>query len=87
MIVNKIQGYYIYLYETNHLVIKNSVIKNLTKPLKTYNEKFYILKFGLKNQSSKPLEVEHRIKLTLVLDPSKYMLSDKLYVKWRSYES
>ena len=63
MIINKIQEYYTLLYQINLLVISptNHIF------LKTFNSEYNEIEVWFTDQNSKPLEMEDRINLTMVI--------------------
>ena len=63
MIINKIQEYYTLLYQINLLVISptNHIF------LKTFNSEYNEIEVWFTDQNSKPLEIEDRINLTMVI--------------------
>ena len=64
MIFSKIQEYYILLFQTKHFV-------EISPPnhvfLKTFNSEFQEIKIWFTDQTSKPLEVEDKINVTLII--------------------
>ena len=59
-----IQEYYIHLFQTNHLV-EISPTNHIF--LKTFNSEFQEIKVWFTAQTSKPLEVEDKMNLTLII--------------------
>ena len=64
MIINKIQEYYIRLFQINFLV-EISPTNHIF--LKTFNSEYDEIKVWFTDQNSQPLEVEDRINLTMVI--------------------
>ena len=63
MIINKIQEFYIHLFQINHFFPNkpNSIF------LKTFNSEFKAIELWLTVQNSQLIEIENRINLTLVI--------------------
>ena len=66
MIISKIQEYCILLYQTRHSVILEVPPTNHVF-LKTFNSEFQEIKIWFTDQTSKPVEVEDRINVTLII--------------------
>ena len=64
MIINRIQEYYIRLFEIN-LLVEISPTNHII--LKTFNSEYDEIKVWFTDQNSQPLEVEDRIHLTMVI--------------------
>ena len=66
MIISKIQESYINLFQTNHCSLLEILPTNCIF-LKTFNSEFQEIKIWFPDQTSKPLEVEDKINLTLIV--------------------
>ena len=60
MIFSKIQIYYKHLFQANQISPTNHIF------LKTFNSEFQEIKVWFTDQTSKPLEVDDKINLTLI---------------------
>ena len=75
MIISKIQEYCILLYRTRHsVVLPNKTFGSLLEIsptnqvfLKTFNSEFQEVKIWFTDQTSKPLEPEDKINITLII--------------------
>ena len=65
MIISKIQEYCIRLYRTFGSLIEISPTNQVF--LKTFNSEFQELKIWFADQTSKPLELEEKINITLIM--------------------
>ena len=67
MIISKIQEFYIYLFQINHLVIFLAIAPTNVIPSKIFNSEFQTIEVWFTYQNIQPLEMEKRINLTLVI--------------------
>ena len=67
MIINKIQEYYTLLFQINLLVAYWKIYPTNHIFLKTFNSEYDEIKVWFKDQNSKPLEMEDRINLTMLI--------------------
>ena len=67
MIINKIQGYYIRLFQINPLVSLLEISQTNHFFLKTFNSEYDEIKVWFTDQNSQPLETEDTINLTMVI--------------------
>ena len=70
MIISKIQESYTRLFQINRLVIYWKILQQIIFFKKTFNSEFQDIEVQMKwftNENSQPLEIEDKIKLTLVI--------------------
>ena len=67
MIISKIAEYCILLYITRHLVVYYKFHQQIRFFLKTFNSEFREVKVWFTDQTSKPLELEDKISITLII--------------------
>ena len=67
MVINKIQESCIRLFQINRLVVCLEISPTNHISLKTFNSEYDGIKVWFTDQNSQPLEIEDRIKLTLVI--------------------
>ena len=67
MIINKIHGYYILLFRIDLLVSLLDISPSNHTFLKTFNSEYDEIIAWFTDQNSKPLEIEDRINLTMVI--------------------
>ena len=67
MIISKIQEYCLLLYQTRHLAVYKKFHQKIMFFLKTFNSEFQEIKIWFTDQTSKPLEVDDRINVTLII--------------------
>ena len=67
MIINKIQEYYIRLFQINLLAAYKKFLQQVIFFSKTINSEYDEIKVWFTDQNSQPLEIEDRINLTMVI--------------------
>ena len=67
MIISKIQESYTRLFQINRLVIYWKILQQIIFFKKTFNSEFQDIEVWFTNENSQPLEIEDKIKLTLVI--------------------
>ena len=67
MIISKIQESYTRLFQINRLVVYWKILQQIIFFKKTFNSEFQDIEVWFTNENSQPLEIEDKIKLTLVI--------------------
>ena len=67
MIISKIQESYTRLFQINRLVVYWEILQQIIFFKKTFNSEFQDIEVWFTNENSQPLEIEDKIKLTLVI--------------------
>ena len=67
MIINKIEEYYIRLFPINRLVAYQNFLQQIISFLKTFNPEYDEIIVWFTDQNNRPLEIEDRINLTMVI--------------------